>query len=188
MLLILKLTSGKSTNNSSVPSFPIAVIKTWTATWFYSLLLLLRGDVELNPEPKSNSSSTFSICQWHLNCISAHNYVKVFLVNAYIEIYKFDILFISETHFDSGTASDDNNSEIFGYNLVCSDHPSNNKGGGVWVYYKSFLPLRVLDVQYLQEIICFELKIGDKTQSFISLYWSWSQSQDDFEAFTKALN
>ena len=87
----------------------------------------------------------------------------MFLVNAYIEIYKSDIPFISETHLDSGTASDDNNSEIFGYNLVCSDHPSKNKGGGVWIYYKSFLPLRVLNAQYLQEIICFELKNGDKT-------------------------
>ena len=36
----------------------------------------------------------------------------MFLVNAYIEIYKSDIPFISETHLDSGTASDDNNSEI----------------------------------------------------------------------------
>ena len=29
--------------------------------------------------------------------------------------------------------------------------------------------LRILDVQYLQESICFELKIGGKTSNFLSL-------------------
>ena len=33
--------------------------------------------------------------------------------------------------------------------------------------------------QYLQESICFELKISDKTYNFLSLYWSPSQSQDE---------
>ena len=54
--------------------------------------------------------------------------------------------------------------------------------------YKSFLPflpLRILNVQYLQESICFELKIGDKNCNFSSLYRSQSQSQDDFETFTE---
>ena len=39
----------------------------------------------------------------------------------------------------------------------------------------------------LQESICFELKTGDKTCDFLSLYRSPSQSQDDFEAFTENL-
>ena len=36
------------------------------------------------------------------------------------------------------------------YNLVRSDHPSNKKRGGVFLYYKNILSLRVLDIQYLQ--------------------------------------
>ena len=52
--------------------------------------------------------------------------LKVFLVNAYIEIHKFDILLISETYLDSSTDSD---VQIFGYTLVHSDYPSNNKRG-----------------------------------------------------------
>ena len=35
--------------------------------------------------------------------------------------------------------------------------------------------------------ICFELKIGDKTCNFLSLYRSPSQSQDDFETFRENL-
>ena len=34
------------------------------------------------------------------------------------------------------------------------------------IYYKSFLPLRILNVQYLQENICFELKTGEKIETF----------------------
>ena len=40
---------------------------------------------------------------------------------------------------------------------------------------------------YLQESICFELKIGDKTCNFLSLNRSPSQTQDDFETFSEKL-
>ena len=64
---------------------------------------------------------------------------------------------------------------ISGYNLIRSDHPSNNKRGGVCIYYKNFLPLRVLSIQYLQ--------VGCKICNFISLYRSRSQTQDESEKF-----
>ena len=144
--------------------FLVVVIKTWLATWFYSLLLL-SGD-ELNPGPQRNSSNVFSICHWNLNSISAHIYAKVFLLKAYIAIHKFDIVCISETYLESGTSSDYNNLEISGYTLVRSGHHSNNKRRGVCIYYKSFLPLRILNVQYLQKSICFNLKLVTKIVTF----------------------
>ena len=72
---------------------------------------------------------------------------------------------------------------LSGHNLIRPDHPSNNKRGGVCIYYKNFLPLRVLSIQYLQECINFELNIGGKICNFISLYRSTSQTQDEFEKF-----
>ena len=69
--------------------------------------------------------------------------------------------------------------------MIQSDHPSKNKRGGICIYYKHFLPLRILNVQYLQECINFEMKIGDKVCNFISLYRSPSQTLDDFETFSK---
>ena len=53
----------------------------------------------------------------------------------------------------------------------------------VCLYYKTCLPLRVLDIQYLNECINFELKIGDKLCTFAALYRSPSQSQNNFETF-----
>ena len=110
------------------------------------------GKVQLNPRPKDKSSSTFSICHWNLNSIAAHNHVKVSLLEAYIAVQKFDIVCIPETYLDSSNAHDDGNLEIAGYNLRRSDHPSNEKRGGVCICYKNFLPLEVLSILYLQDL------------------------------------
>ena len=77
--------------------------------------------------------------------------------------------------------------EIPGYNLVRSDHPSNEKLGGVCICYKSYLPLRIIDINYLNECVRFELMIGDKLCNFIALYRSSSHLQDLFESFKKNL-
>ena len=55
--------------------------------------------------------------------------------------------------------------------------------GGVCVYYKNTLPLKLVNINYLQECLNFEFKIGNKLCNFISLYRSPSQSQDNFETF-----
>ena len=154
---------------------------------FCSILISLSGDVQLNPGPKNKFDVIFFICHWNLNGIAAHNYTKVFLLKAYIAVYKFDIICISETYLAISITSDDGNLEILGYKLIRSNHPSDIKRGGVGIYYKSALPLRVLDIYYLQESTYFELKIGDKLCNFISLYGCPSQSQDEFERFSENL-
>ena len=47
--------------------------------------------------------------------------------------------------------------------------------------YENFLPLKVIDIQYLQECINFEMKVGEKLYKVIILYRPPSQSQDDFD-------
>ena len=149
--------------------------------WLCSCLIILSGDVEVNPEPKNSVSERLSICHWNLNSISTHDYSKLLLLKTYISLLKFDIICLSETYLDSTVPFDDDNLAISGYNLIRSDHPSNTKRGGVCLYYKKCLPLRVLNISCLKEYLNFELKIGDKSCNFIALYRSRSQSQDDFE-------
>ena len=67
--------------------------------------------------------------------------------------------------------------------MVRADHPANSKRGGVCMYYKNCLPLKVLDIRFLHESIAFDLRIDDKLCSFISLYRSPNQSYDDFVSF-----
>ena len=77
-----------------------------------------------------------------------------------------------------------NTLEISGCNLTWFEHPSNNEWGGICIYYKNFLALRILNVQYLQECINFSTKIGDIICIFKSLYRSPSQTLDDFKTFS----
>ena len=49
------------------------------------------------------------------------------------------------------------------------------------------MPLKVIDISYLTECINFEIKIGDKTCNFVSLYRSPSQTKDEFENFIENL-
>ena len=59
-----------------------------------------------------------------------------------------------------------------------SDHPSVEL-----LYCKSYLPLRIIDINYLNECVRFELMVGDKLCKFIELYRSPRQFQDQFESF-----
>ena len=105
------------------------------------------------------------------------------LLKTYITVQKFDIICLSEKYLDSSTQPDDDNLEIEGYDIARADKPINTKQGGVCIYYKKCLPLRVLNIIFLNECINFEFRIGDKTCNFVVLYGSPSQSQDVFESF-----
>ena len=71
-----------------------------------------------------------------------------------------------------------------GYCLLRADHPSNNKRGGVCIFYRTNLPLRVLNISYLTECITFEISIGNQVCRFIHLCRSPSQTPEEFQTFT----
>ena len=155
---------------------------------YWSVLLIRQSsDIEINPGPKSIPCNSFSICHWNLNSLTADNYLKVSLSRAYVAIRKFNVICFSETYLDSSNLSDDDNFNLPGYNVVTIDHPSNAKEDGVCIYFKNSLPLKVLDIQLLQEYVNFEIEIADKTCNFISLYRSPSQSKDEFKSFADNL-
>ena len=65
--------------------------------WFYIKKIILIGDVETNPGPQSKRCQEFSNCHWNLNSIASHTSIKVSLLKAYIAIYNYDIICLSET-------------------------------------------------------------------------------------------
>ena len=73
-------------------------------------------------------------------------------------MHKFDIICISESYLNSDTSSSDDNLNIPGYNMSRADHPSGNRRGGVCIYYKDSLPIKILIINYFQECIFFNLK------------------------------
>ena len=132
-------------------------------------LIRLSGDIEVNPGPKPSSFKNFSICHWNLNSISAHDFLKVKLLAAYNAVHNYDIICISESYLNSEILSSDDNLIMSGYNMFRADHPSGNRRGGVCIYYKESLPIKLLNINYLNECICFDLKIGI---NFVLLYHS----------------
>ena len=105
-----------------------------TSMKLFALFLFLMhffGNVKINPDPTRTFKVSLSICHWNLNCLSAHNYVKLSLIRAYLVFYKVDIICLS----------DDDTLKIPGYNLLRSEHPFNSKRGGVCIYYKNYLPI-----------------------------------------------
>ena len=144
---------------------------------------MLSGDIEINPGLKSSSRKCFPICRWNLNSISAQGYTKVSLLTAHNLIHNFDIICVSETIFNSETPPNDPNLEISGYNMYHTDHPSNCKREGVCIFYKAALPLRVLNISYLNECINFTVSIANKIRHFMHLYRSSSKTKDYFQIF-----
>ena len=54
--------------------------------WVCSILITVSSDIEKNMGPKSSFCEKFSICHWNLNSISAHNFIKISLLNVYISM------------------------------------------------------------------------------------------------------
>ena len=78
-------------------------------------LILLCGDIEENPEPKTN----LSVRHRNVNSIPSHNFQKIVVLESFVAINKFDIICISET-FRNNTYEDHdlNDLNLNGYSLL----------------------------------------------------------------------
>ena len=145
------------------------------------ILLRCHGDIELNPGPKKSKENTLSVCHWNLNSITAHNFSKLTQLKAYVSTYKHDFIYLSETYLDSSIPND--MIQIEGYNLVRADHPNNIKRGGVCIYYKESLPVRIISLPFLNETLRLEMSYNNKKVIVSVIYRSPSQSNDEFQLF-----
>ena len=107
---------------------------------------------------------------------SARNLVKASLLRTYI-------ICLSKTYLDSAVLSNDANLDLTGYNLVRTNHPSSTIKCGICINFRDYLPLKLSNIQHLQESINLEIIIGDKKCNFISLYRSPCLSNGNFEPF-----
>ena len=101
-------------------------------------------------------------------------------------MYKYDFICLSETYLDS--SEHDSLLEINGYNLLCADHPNDTKRGGVCIYYKESLPVRVINLSYFEEALLLEMTYHNKKVIVSVIYRSPSQSINEFDSFFLTLN
>ena len=149
------------------------------------LLLILGGDIHLNPGPWSKrcNEHNFSVCFWNLNSIPVNNFFKISLLSAYNCIYKYDLICLSETFLNSSFSPNDGRLNLEGYDMVRADHPNDVKRGGVCVYIKNSLATKICKISNLTECIVVELNVNNKKGYVIALYRSPSQSTDEFDEF-----
>ena len=114
-------------------------------------LLILCGDIELNPGPKDTKH--LSLRHWNLNSIAAHDFVKVSAIKVFNTTKKFDFVCLSEPYLNSTISSVDKNLCLDDYKLTRADHPRNIKQGGVCIYYKETLPVKLIQLNYLPECL-----------------------------------
>ena len=131
---------------------------------FYQILLLLHGDVETNPGP-NKKYKPFTCCHWNVNSLTAHNMVKLSSIAVYNTIHKYNFICISETYLDSSVRTDDRDIWINGYTLIRAVHPSNNKRGGVCIYYRESLAVELVETNYLSERLLCKFSINNKKGS-----------------------
>ena len=153
-------------------------LKALTILFFYStiifLLFIQHGDIEINPGPQKKQPKYFSCCHWNVNSLLAHN--KISLLTAYNTIHQYDVICISETFLDSSVPLDDHNLPIQGYSLIRIDHPDNVKKGGVCLYFKENLILKVNDDSFIAQCIIFEITLQNQKGYVAVTYQSPSQS------------
>ena len=186
MIIILQCISRVNFNSLSF-SYIFQVLFFLSHFYFYSRLIGLSGDVGKNSGPNSKADQGFSICHWNFNNIAAHNFSKIQSQIAYNCIHNFDIICLFEMYLNSDISSDNENLDVSGYILVRSDHPFNDKRGGVCVYFKSSSSLQILSISMLHECINLEIRIDDKLCNLICLYRSPSQNMEEFETSVKNL-
>ena len=137
------------------------------------------GDIETNPGPINR---LLSFCTWNLNSISAHDFIRVSLLEAYNAVYSYDLIGIVETHLDGDIDIDKLN--LNGYYFINSNHPQNRKRGGVGLYIRESFPYRRRsDLEILPECIVSEFHINRRKYFFVVLYRSPSQNQAQFQDF-----
>ena len=115
------------------------------------------------------------------------NYCKVTSLKTYNFIYKYDFVCVSETFFNSSFESNDKGVMMEGYYLIRSDHPGNTNRGGVCIYYKDSLAVRVVNITSLTECLICEVTMQNEKGYAVVVYGSPSQSTSEFESFLSGL-
>ena len=142
------------------------------ALWIFSLLILLSSDVHPNPGPRqvdsAFSNGFLSFCNWNLNTLSKDNFCRVSLLEAHNTIFKYDIISLCETSLNDETKVPEG--ILPGYHYHPFNHPDGRKSGGVGIFYKESLPLRVREDLSFAECLVSELTFGRKKIFFTVFY------------------
>ena len=153
--------------------------------YFKIFLLVKSGDIESNPGLSKSLARKFY--HWNINCLAAHEFTKLALLEGYINVNDIDIICLSETFLDSSIPIDGKRLSIPAYSMMRADHPS--KRGGVCLYYKEHLPIiRRNDISNLKQCLVTEINVKNERCFLTCLYTSPSENREWFQSFCDSLD
>ena len=158
---------------------------------FYCLIIILSSDIETRPGPcprahcRGFTDGFLSFCNWNLNTLIKNDFERVAFIEAHNSLYKYDIISLCETSLNGDVKLPDN--ILKGYRFFSSDHPSGDKKGGVGIFYKESLPLKIRNDLSFDECIVVELIFGNKKLFFTVLYRNpiYKTDSPEFANFVK---
>ena len=154
------------------------------AVWVSLLHLILCPDIHPNPGPTHSNIVTeifLSFGNWNLNTLCKKDFSRITLLEAHNTEYNYDIISLCETSLDTTIKVPD----MPGYKFHSCNHPDGNRSGGVGIFYKESLPLKIRkDLSFNECIVC-ELIFGHKHIFFTVLYRNpqYKANSDDFNFF-----
>ena len=107
---------------------------------------------------------------WNVNSIAKDNFHRVRLIEAHNSLFNYDLISICETSLNDSIKLTD--ILLTDYTFVHSKNPANTRHGGVGLFYKNSLPIKIRYDLSFDESIVVELKFGRKRIFFTVLYRS----------------
>ena len=138
---------------------------------------MLSHDIHQNPGPPANSYLTFM--SWNLNSLAKDNFHRLKLLEAQNSIFNYDLIYLSETSLNDSVVLPP---EYFpDCTFIPTNKPDGTRHGGVGLYYKTSLPLKVRNDLAFDESIVVELNFCRKKMFFTVLYRSPSSNYVSIE-------
>ena len=148
--------------------------------WLHFLLIILSNDIHQNPGPIANSFFTFMITK--------DNFHRLKLLEAQTSIFNYNLIFFCETSLNDIVDLPDSflQDSIF----ISSNKPDKTRHGGVGLYYKNILPIKVREDLLFDESIVVELNFGRKKIFFTILRRSpaFNHTSAEFASFLSVTN
>ena len=141
------------------------------ALWYILLRLILSLDVHPNPGPvgpNDFSGGFVSFCNWNLNTLSKDNFYRITLLEAHNTEHNYDIISLCETSLNDTVLVPEN--ALPGYKFHSCNHPDGGRNGGVGIFYKETLPLKIRHDLSFDECIVSEIILDRKRFFFTVLY------------------
>ena len=107
---------------------------------------------------------------WIVNSLGKDNFQRVQLLEAHNSIFNYDLISINETSLNDTVELPE--TSLDNYSFLHANNSANTRHGGVGLFYKNSLPVKVRNDLSFEETIVVEMKFGRKKVFFTVLYRS----------------